>query len=223
VTRPGDGPTDGAAYPGDDRATARAGGAPLTLEIGRRLVPWVLLAGALGVAGGGALGIAILGGGAETPGSGAGSAIGGVIAAAVIAFGLFCLWAAYRGAGARMVLDVDGLHWRSVSRSWSLRWEDLDGVGLVVTTWSPPRALVTFGHGERTGRIVVRPRDADDPAVRNALRVMRVGDVPEPWTHWVTLGTNRDWIAAADEALGRLAGARYAGITERETFRRRYS
>ena len=61
------------------------------------------------------------------------------------------------------------------------------------------------------------------PAVAEALTRLRRGDVPEPFTHWVTLGTNADWIAAADEALARFAGERYVARSERETLRRRYS
>lgn len=206
-------------------AAVPAGDEALVLDLGRRLVPRLLLAGVALVVVGLVVGVLVAKGSADAPEDDAvaGYVIGLGIAGLIVVFGVLCQWAAHRGTGLRLILDREGLHWRSPSRSWTLRWEDTEHVALVVSVWAPPRAAATFGRGERTGRIVVAPRDPDAPAVAEALRRMRTGDVPEPGTHWVTLGTNADWIAAADEALGRLVGERYAGLSERETFRRRYS
>ncbi|MDO9407107.1 hypothetical protein [Patulibacter sp.] len=199
--------------------------APLTIDVGARAVPRLLAGGLVAVP----LGLVV--GGLLVRQAGDPSAengpgvlvIGFVIAALIVLFGLFCLWGAHRGTGVRLVLDEEGFRREGPTRSWSLRWSDLERVGLSITVWSPPRAVTAYGRGQRTGRIVLAPRDPDDPRVAAVLGLLRVGDEPDPWTHRVSLGTNREWIASADEALGRLAGERYAGVHERETFRRRYS
>lgn len=196
----------------------------VVIDLGARLVPRLLVGGVVCVA----LGLALIVGlateivrPAEDGDTGA-YAIGLGIGAVVVLFGLFCLWAAHRGTGARLVIDAGGLT-REGSRGWRLAWEDLDRVGVSVLRWNPPRSVATVGRGDRMGRIVVAPARPADPAVAAELARLVPGDEPEPWTHRVTLGTNAHWIAAADEGLRRFAGQRYAGRAERDVLRRRYS
>lgn len=204
----------------------RAGApAPLTIDVGARAVPRLLVGGLVAVPLGLVVGWLLLqqaGDPSAEDGPGV-LALGFTIAAIIVLFGIFCLWGAHRGTGVRLVLDEEGFRREGPTRAWSLRWADLERVGLSITVWSPPRAVTAYGRGQRTGRIVLAPRDPDDPRLAAALGLLRVGDEPDPWTHWVALGTNREWIASADEALGRLVGERYAGVHERETFRRRSS
>lgn len=198
----------------------------VVLELGARLVPRLLIAGVLAVALGVALLVALLGGTAQTTpeGDDAAVAIGLVISALVVLFGVFCLWAARRGLGARLVIDAAGLRREPVRRGgWALGWHDLDRVGTSLVRWAPPRAVATFGRGERMGRIVLVAREPADPGTRVALRRLPAGDEPEPWTHRVTLGTDADWHAAADGGLRRFAGDRYVPPQERDVLRRRYS
>ena len=199
------------------------GTAPLVIALGARLVPRLLLAGGVLVVVGAGLAVGMVGQADDASGSTATSVIGFAIAAVVVLFGLLCLWAAVRGRGARLVVDAVGVRREARTGAWALGWTDLTAVGLVTTVWAPPRSAATFGRGERTGRIAVAVREPPAPAVAEALIRLRRGDVPEPFTHWVTLGTNADWIAAADEALARFAGERYVARSERETLRRRYS
>lgn len=204
----------------------RGDDAPVVLELGARLVPRLLIAGVVAVVLGIALVVGMLSGAAETrpEGDGAAATIGLVIGAAIVLFGVFCLWGVRRGLGARLVIDADGLRREPVRRGgWALAWRDLERVGVSVVRWAPPRAVATIGRGERMGRIVLAVRDADDPAGRAALRRLPAGDEPAPWTHRVTLGTDADWHAAADEGLRRFAGDRHVPRQERDVLRRRYS
>jgi hypothetical protein len=195
------------------------------IDVGARAVPRLLVGGVVAVLLGVVVGLLLVrqAGDPSAEDSTGVLVIGFTITALIVLFGLFCLWGAYRGVGVRFVLDGEGLRRDAPTGAWALAWDDLESVGLSITIWSPPRAVTAYGRGQRTGRITLVASDPADPRVAAALRRLRTGDEPDPWTHWVTLGTNREWIAAADEALGRLAGGRYAGTHERRTFRRRYS
>lgn len=209
------------ARPGEN-----GGAAPVVLELGARLVPRLVIGGAVAVLLGVALLLALGSGAASTTpeDSGPASAIAFVIGGVVVLFGVFCLWAAHRGRGARIVVDADGLRREPVDRGgWALGWQDLERVGVSISRWAPPRAVATVGRGERMGRIVLVARDPARPAAREALARLPKGDEPEPWTHRVTLGTNADWHRAAADGLRRFAGDRYVPPRERDVFRRRYT
>jgi hypothetical protein len=198
----------------------------VVIDLGARLVPRLVLAGVVVVA----VGLALLVGLAtETlttteEGDTGAYVVGLVIGVVIVLFGLFCLWAASRGVGARLVIDASGLTREPAGRrGWTIAWEDLERVGVSVLRWNPPRSVAAFGRGDRMGRIVVVAARPEDAHVADVLAKLVPGDEPEPWTHRVTLGTNRDWIDAADEGLRRFAGERYAGRAERDVLRRRYS
>jgi hypothetical protein len=188
------------------------------IDLGGRLV-YRLLIGAAGLV---AVGLLLLVGATSGEvGSEGGSAVVAIAASIgglLVLFGFLCLYAAYRGVGVRLVIDADGLAREGRSRAWRIRWNDLDAIGVSVLRWMPPRATNPVGRGERMGRIVLAPaRDLGD------LYGVRRGDEPEPWTRYVTLGANADWVAAAQEGLERFADERYAGTAERDVLRRRYS
>lgn len=188
------------------------------IDLGGRHV-YRLLIGAAGLV---AVGLLLLvgatSGEVRSEGGSATLAIAASIGGLLVVLGFLCLYAAYRGVGVRLIIDADGLAREGRSRTWRIRWHDLEGVGVSVLRWMPPRATNPVGRGERMGRIVLAPaRDLGD------LYGVRQGDEPEPWTRYVTLGTSADWIAVAQEGLERFAGERFAGTHERDVLRRRYS
>jgi hypothetical protein len=197
-----------------DTTTADA----VCIDLGGRLV-YRLLILAAGLA---AVGLLLLVGATSgelrVEGGSTAVAIAASIGALLVLFGFLCLYAAYRGVGVRLVIDADGLAREGRSRTWRIRWQDLDAVGVSVLRWMPPRATNSIGRGERMGRIVLAPaHDLGD------LYGVREGDEPEPWARYVTLGANADWITAAQDGLQRFAGERYAGTHERDVLRRRYT
>lgn len=197
-----------------DTTTADA----VSIDLGGRLV-YRLLILAAGLA---AVGLLLLVGATSgelrVEGGSTAVAVAASIGGLLVLFGFLCLYAAYRGVGVRLVIDADGLAREGRSRTWRIRWEDLDGVGVSVLRWMPPRMTNTIGRGERMGRIVLAPaRDL------GGLYGVREGDEPEPWERYVTLGANADWVAAAQDGLQRFAGERYAGTHERDVLRRRYT
>lgn len=190
----------------------------VTIDMGGRLVYRLLL----GAAGLGAIGLLLLVGATtgemRVEGGTAAVAVAASMGGLLLAFGFLCLYGAYRGVGVRLVIDTDGIAREGRSRTWRIAWDDLDAVGVSVLRWMPPRATNSIGRGERMGRIVLAPaRDL------GGLYGLRQGDEPEPWTRYVSLGSNADWIAEAHGGLERFAGERYRGATERDVLRRRYS
>jgi hypothetical protein len=198
--------------------TAPATADAVTIDLGARLV-YRLLLGAAGLIGVGLLLlVGATSGELRVEGGTAAVAVAASVGGLLVLFGFLCLYAAYRGVGVRLVIDAEGIAREGRSRTWRIRWDDLEAVGVSVLRWMPPRATNPVGRGERMGRIVLAP--ADD---LGDLYGVRQGDEPEPWTRYVTLGVNADWVAAAQDGLERFAGERYAGTTERDVLRRRYS
>lgn len=198
--------------------TAPAATDAVSLDLGGRLVYRLLLGAAALVAVGLLLLVGAMSGELRVEGGTAAVAVAASIGGLLVLFGFLCLYGAYRGVGVRLVIDAEGIAREGRSRTWRIPWDDLDAVGVSVLRWAPPRATNSVGRGERMGRIVLAPtRDLGD------LYGVRRGDEPEPWTHYVTLGANADWVAAAERGLERFAGERYRGAQERDVLRRRYS
>jgi hypothetical protein len=198
--------------------TAPATADAVSIDLGGRLVYRLLLGAAGLIAVGLLLLVGATSGELRVEGGSAAVAIAASIGGLLVLFGFLCLYGAYRGVGVRLVIDAGGIAREGRSRTWRIAWDDLDAAGVSVLRWMPPRATNPVGRGERMGRIVLAPaRDL------GALYGVRQGDEPEPWTHYVTLGANADWVAAAEQGLERFAGERYRGAQERDVLRRRYS
>jgi hypothetical protein len=188
------------------------------IDLGGRLVSRLLLGAAAFIAVGLLLLVGATSGELRVEGGTAAVAIAAAIGGVIVLLGFLCLYGAYCGVGVRLVIDADGIAREGRTRAWRIRWEDLESVGVSVLRWMPPRMANPVGRGERMGRIVLAPvRDL------GGLPGLRQGDEPEPWTRYVTLGANADWVDAAETGLERFGGDRYAGRHERDVLRRRYS
>jgi hypothetical protein len=190
----------------------------VTIDLGGRLVFRLLLGAAAFVGVGLLVLVGATTGEVRVEGGDAAVAVGAGMGGSLLLLGFLCLYAAYRGVGVRLVIDAAGIAREGRSRTWRITWDELEAVGVSVLRWMPPRATNGVGRGERMGRIVLAP--AGD---LGELYGVRQGDEPEPWTRYVTLGANADWVAAAQGGLERFAGERYAGTHERDVLRRRYS